>query len=177
METCVQILGQVGNREPATQPHEIEPLKGKVRAAEPAGGNNPVVGFIGHSVEIGITVGVLQRLPDPSENLGDVSAGRITKLPCNERAISVTRLRAADGSCSGIGHAMTDALVEKAWVVGVDRAQSENGLGKNGMPVDRLHSAPFEKGFVSLDVASAQIGRRLCCGVLAQICEKPEVGT
>ncbi len=94
-----------------------------------------MVGFIGHSVEIGITVGVLQRLPDPSENLGDVSAGRITKLPCNERAISVTRLRAADGSCSGIGHAMTDALVEKAWVVGVDRAQSENGLGKNGMPV------------------------------------------
>lgn len=52
----------------------------------------------------------------------------------------------------------------------------EDGLGENGMPVNGLHSAGFEKSFVSLDVVSAQIGGRLCRGVLAQISEKPEVG-
>ena len=61
-------------------------------------------------------------------------------------------------------------------MIDVDRTEGEDGLGENGVPVNGLHPACFEKSFVSLDVVSTQIGDRLCRGVLAQICEKPEIG-
>ena len=72
---------------------------------------------------------------------------------------------------------MTDPFIKKARLVRIYRAQSENGLGENDMPVDRLHPAGFKKSFVSLDVVRAQVRGHLCRRVIAQIGEKPEVGT
>ena len=65
--------------------------------------------------------------------------------------------------------------MQKPRLVRVDRAQGEDGFGENSVPVDRSHPAGFEEILISIDIVSAQIGRRLCRGVLAQICEKPEV--
>lgn len=107
--------------------------------AEPAGGDDPGVGFISHSAEIGIAVVTLERLPDPSQYIGDVSAGSIAKLPCDEGAIGVTWSGSADGSSAGVAHATADALMQKPGLVGVDRAQGEDGLGENSVSVDRGH--------------------------------------
>ncbi|WP_287331911.1 hypothetical protein [Mesorhizobium sp.] len=59
-------------------------------------------------------------------------------------------------------------------MVGINRAQGENSLGKNDVPVDRLHPAGFEEILISVDIVSAQIGGRFCLRVLAQIREEPK---
>ena len=70
---------------------------------------------------------------------------------------------------------MTNPFSQKARLIGVDRAQSEDGFGENGMPVDRGHPASFEEMLIPIEIVNTQIGGRLVRRVLTQICEKPKI--
>ena len=67
---------------------------------------------------------------------------------------------------------MAELIVEKAGLIGIDRAQRQNRLREDRVPMDRRHAAGLKGGFESVNILRAKISRLRGMRMGSQVCEK-----